>query len=406
MRPRLVLAASLMSVAGIVVALTSIGGTGAAQSIARPTTSLSNVKLDYALPALDSDGTTTTISPLMGSVVNAALADYNELHYLKRGDLGGFEPAPVGEYYTVLSGRALASSAVTPQIPLFAKAGTDLNQQVTSFAFTSGVSEPLPPFSPNLSPQTTQPAVPGSSVPTVYFKGTIPTTTTTTTPPSGGTSTSTTPAASTATTPGRRSSTSTSTTPRPSSTTTTTVPTSTHSTTTTATTTHSTTTTTSPTHTTTTTPSTTTTTTPSTTTTTTTPPNCGASASNTVSMSNDEDCQAIITARNMAPGGSSSGQVTIKNTGSTSYTLVLQINESDNSPLERYLTLTVTNASTGAQYYQGVDGSYANAEIPIVTDFAPGASTRFDVTLMLSSSADNSVQNHTATIDLDWGTDS
>jgi hypothetical protein len=404
-RPRLVAVASLVSVAGIVVALTSTGGTGAAQSIARPTSSLSTVKLDYALPALNSSGTSTTIQPLMGSVVNAALADYNELHFLKRGDLGGFEPAPVGEFYTVLSGRSLSSSAITPQIPLFAKAGTNLNQQVTSFAFTSGASEPLPPFSPNLSPQTTQPVTPGSSVPIVYFQGTIPTTTTTipATTPSGGTTSSTAPPASSSTTPTGRSTTTTS--PPHATTTTTTSSGSTHSTTTTSP--PRATTTTSPTHTTTTTqpPATTTTTSPTTTTTTTPPPSCGGS-SNAVSMSNDRNCQAIITARNMAPGGSSTGEVTIKNTGSTTYTLVLQINESDGSPIEPLLTLTVTNASTGAQYYQGVDGSYAGAEIPIITGFVPGMSTRFDVTLSLASSAGNSAQDKTATIDLDWGTES
>jgi hypothetical protein len=404
-RARLVAAASLMGVAGIVVALTSTGGTGAAQSITRPTTPLSTVRLDYSLPPLNSNGTTATIQPLMGSVVNAALADYNELHFLKRGDLGGFEPAPVGEFYTTLSGRSLSSSAITPQIPLFARAGTNLNQQVTSFAFTSGASEPLPPFSPNLSPQTTQPVAPGSSRPIVYFQGTIPTTTTTI--PAGGTTTTTTPGAPTTSTPTGRSSTAT--TSRPNAPSTTTTPGSTHSTSTSSP--PRATTTTSPARTTTTTQHPTTTTSPVTTTTTpvttttTPPPSCGAS-SNAVSMSNDHNCQAIITARDMAPGGSSTGEVTIKNTGSSTYTLVLQIHETDGSPIEPLLTLTVTNANTGAQYYQGVNGSYAGAEIPIITGFVPGMSTTFDVTLSLASTAGNNLQNKTATIDLDWGTES
>lgn len=124
-------------------------------------------------------------------------------------------------------------------------------------------------------------------------------------------------------------------------------------------------------------------------------------------MSNDHDGSAVITAQNMAPGGTLTRTVTITNTGSVPFALSLVMNPSTNA-LSEELALTVVEepnptSAHDVTLYQGslaAAGTLTNFE-----DFAAGQTTTFSFTLALPASAGNGYQDATATLDLLWGGD-
>ncbi|HKI92342.1 MAG TPA: hypothetical protein VJ986_08565 [Gaiellaceae bacterium] len=346
---------------------------------AHPNPAVENPGIDYTTPLRGPDGNPTTLVPLQKAVISQALADRDYLAYKTRGDLGGFLPAPVGHLALSSGGRAIVGVHGTPQIPHYSKAG---HGQINSFAF---VGTPTPTTAlpdngqqpvPGIGVPPSNPPAGGAPVPPPNrgFGGTTTTSTTTTgpTPPAR-------------TTPSPPPTTSTTATP-PIATTTTETTTETTATTTTAT-------------------KTTPRTTPSVTTTATTTTGTtsgGASCGTTGITITSDHSSCRIYATNMAPGGSASEVMTIRNDTNQAFTVSLQAAGTQNS-FWNDLELGVWK-----------DGTAAPNPLPPLLQWTsqandlgsgplqPGQTIKYKVELYLPTTAGNADQNRTAVIDLIW----
>lgn len=411
----------------------------------RPVPVLVTVRLDYGgVP--NGLGTSGRYVPLLPAVVAAALTDNTFLRYQRHADLGGFEPAPIGQQAATVTARALGSGPLRTQIPLYARsraAGT----QISSFAFVSspagpggsatapgstrttpspgtganiattpnpgssgarpgsGTGSPPPSGAPSASPEGTSgsgqvgPGAQGSSgVPPASIGAagvpatatTSPNTDSTTTTQempggaSGGGRSSPPATAQTTTSVPHHVTTTTSptTTPMAPSTTTTSLPPAV-TTTVTATTT--------PSHTTTTGVSTNTSGGGATTTT---------IAGTSIAMTNSREAVDVVSATNMAPGDSVTRDVTIGNAGSLSFVLSLRSSSASTNLLASLLQLSVVQVSTAPTRTiesGGLTGSAGDIET-----MRPGQTTTFAVTLRLPATAGNDVQHQSASVDLLW----
>jgi hypothetical protein len=397
-RRLLVVAAAVVTAAGAARAAHA-----AAPTVFRPNPVLSTPTADYVAPITLPGGGTATLPPLDPAVTAQAVSDQQYLSFLQSDDLGGFTPAPVGSSALVGQGRTVVGAELgAPQIPHYAQAS---GGQIQSFAATG------------LGPVTTAPdngnqSVPGLGVPS----STPPPTATTTVPPPnqgfggqpagvgggpiGGETTTTRTETTTAATTGAVTTTGLATTTPPPTTTTrprttTTGPTTTTSrTTTTATPTA----TTEP-----------TTTTGPTTTTSSSPPATGPPAGGDTSggpcgtpgltiTSDLESCR--IVAVNMAPGGSATEHMTIRNDSGGAIDLSLEALGTQNV-LWSDLSLGVWEQGTPAPdplppllWWAGQENR--------VTTLAAGASVTYAIELYLPTTAGNGDQAKTAVIDLRW----
>lgn len=348
--------------------------------VARPNPALVAERLDYVNPLRGSDGQPAELVPLQVSVVDAAVRDHAYLAYLRRDDLGGFRPAPVGEHALTSGGRDVVGAATGPsQIPHLATAA---NGAVNSFAAVPGEVTTAPPDQgqqpvPGLGiPVAPTPPTNNNTVPPPNqgFGGNpppAPPPATTTAPGATGPATTTGPSPTTTTTP---------TTTRPPPTTTTT-PTATTTPTTTA---------------------------PATTTLPTTtaagpppgpPPGTTSCGTNGLTIfSNLSACR--IEATNMAPGGSADEVVTVRNDSDQTFTLSLRA-EGTTNQLWNDLRFGAWQAGTAAPaplppllFWRGQDNDLGT--------LAPGQSVRYQLELYLPASASNADQGIRATIDLVW----
>jgi hypothetical protein len=152
-------------VAACAFALVGAATAHAAPPIARPNTALVGVHVDYVSPLPGA----ATIAPLRQAVIAQALADERHLSYLRRDDLGGFVPAPLGELALSSGGRTLVGAAGAQEIPQYAQAA---GGAVTSFAAVGGAPPARPPEN------GTQPVpglgTPGPFLPPANANGTPP----------------------------------------------------------------------------------------------------------------------------------------------------------------------------------------------------------------------------------------
>jgi hypothetical protein len=336
------------------------------------------VHLDYVGPILDVSGKTAALPPLAHAVIAQAVADQQYLAYKSVGDLGGFVPAPTGLFAASSGGHNLVGLRLgVSQIPQFAQAA---NGKVNSFAAvgSGSFSPPDQGTSPIAGLGTPPPVTPPGNNNTVPppnqgFGGTPPpnpppTTTTEPTPPATTTTRTTAPPPTTGPT-----TTTTTTTTTPTTTTTAGPPTTTETTTTGPTT---------------------------TTTTTTTPPFVGASCGTTGLTITSDHSTCLLHAVNMAPGGSVSEVMAIRNDTSQTLTLSLRADGTQNQ-LWQDLRLGVWEANTAAPsplppllFWTGQDNT--------LTTLAPGETIRYELELLLPSSAGNNDQGVAVTIDLVW----
>lgn len=373
MTTRACFAAALVAL--IAPALARAAGTA---PVARPNPALVAIRLDYVNPIQGANGRPAILSPLRPAVVAQAVADHAFLAYLRTDDLGGFVPAPVGQLALSSGGRDIVGAASRPsEIPQFATAA---GGQVQSFA---AVGAPV-----TTTPDQGQQPVPGLGTPAPV---TPPTNTNTTPPPNQGfggrpavppAPTTTSEPATTAPPPPPPTPPTTTTTrpppPPPPTTTTTTTP---GTTTTTA----------------------TTTTVPTATTTPSPPPpappgTTSCSSGGLALFSNLSACR--IEATNMAPGGSATETVTVRNDSGQAFTLSLRAAGTTNQ-LWNDLRFGVWESGTAAPsplppllFWEGQDNDLGT--------LLPGESVRFQLELFLPTSASNADQGLRATIDLIW----
>jgi hypothetical protein len=366
----------------------------AAAGVQRPNPVLVGRTVDYVTPLQTPSGGVAALEPLDPAVTEQAVADGNYLAYLQRDDLGGFVPAPVGQFPLSSGGRnVVGAGRHQSQIPTFAQAASGV---VQSFAFVGGGGSGATPDQgtspvqglgtpPHVSPPTNTNTVPP---PNQGFAGAPPTTTTT---PSGTTTTTGKPPTGGATT------TAPTTTGRGgggggggggTTTTTTTTPTTTTTTTTTGTTT-------------------TTTTTSGTTTTTSggggggsgggsSTPSCGTTG---LAITSDLDgCR--IYAINMAPGDATYEHVTLRNDSGGPVTLSLRAAGTTNH-LWNDLQMGVWQTGAAAPSPLPPLLWWTSGDNQLTT-LAAGASVSYTIELYLPGSAGNDDQGLTASIDFIW----
>lgn len=362
MKRAAVVAAAALAAVGAFVAdgAHSAGIVALPPPVARPNPATFGVRLEYVAPLPAATGGVAQLPPLEPAATAASFLDQQYLAYERRGDLGGFLAAPIGEHALSSGGRNVVGIAGRrPQLPLYAQAA---GGGIRSYTFTGGGAVVTPPENgrspvPGLGVPPTTPTPPGSSVPPPNqgFGGkaggtTTTTTTTRTTPPPPP------PTTTTRTTP-----------PPP---TTTTAPTTTAATTTAA-------------------------------TTTTAPPPPPANTCGTAGIaitSNLTGCR--IYAVNMAPGDSTSERLTITNTSGSPYTLSLQAAGTQNG-LWQDLRMGVWEQGTAppSPLPPLLDWT---TQFNALTTLQPGQTETFVIELYLPTSAGNADQNLAAVIDFRW----
>jgi hypothetical protein len=342
-------------------------------AIARPNPGFVSIQIDYVNALHSVSGGIASLDPLEPAVIESAVADQKFLAYVRRDDLGGFVPAPIGQEALSSGGHdVVGQTGGLSQIPQFDQAASG---SVRAFAFTGSP--------PATTPDQGQQPVPGLGIPPPVPS---PTNSNTTPPPNQGfggrpttptVSTTTEVGTTTSETPGTTTTTTTTTRPPPTTTTTTTTPT-------------------------------TTTTTTTTTGTTTTQGGGGGGGSppptnvcGTIGLSIDSNLAGCrIYAINMAPGDSTFEVMTIKNDADVPFTLSLQASGTPNH-LWDDLQMGVWEV-----------GSPAPAPLPALlwwtlqenqlTTLQPGESVSYHIELALPSSAGNADQGYAASIDFNW----
>jgi hypothetical protein len=336
-----------------------------APPVARPNPSLALLQVDYAAPPAGPGGKPATFAPLDPSVIDAAVADEAFLSYQLRDDLGGFLPAPVGALALQgTSGHVLAGKENGPaEIPELARAaGGDVN----SFAFV-GEAPPTRPESGS-QPVPLPPPANGNTPPPPNqgFGGVAPP------PPSP-------PATTTTRTRGGTTSPSTTTRPKPPPTrpTTASVP-ATQTTTAASTTTAS----------------------VSTTTSGSSPPLAGTSCGTAglTILSNHSTC--VLYATNMAPGGAVAEVFTFRNDADVPVTLSMRASGAQNL-LWNFLRLGIWQVGT-APPSPLPPLLWWTTQSNTLTRLDPGEVVKYNIELLLPTSAGNNVMGLTATIDFNW----
>ena len=144
----------LAVLATVAAALAAPALAHAAPPIQRPDPATYPVTLDYTNPLPGPDGGAATLSTLDQGVIVAATDDRQYLAYATIGDLGGFEPAPVGSIALSSGGHdVLLPGRHQAQIPLFSETA---GGKISSFTF-SGTN----PLAGNQPPDNGNQPVPG-----------------------------------------------------------------------------------------------------------------------------------------------------------------------------------------------------------------------------------------------------
>lgn len=347
------LAVGLVAVPAALALLGATSAHAAAPPVARPNPALVEIRLDYVSPLRGVSGAPAALASLDPRVVAQAVADQHFLAYQSTQDLGGFLPAPVGQFAVSSGGRNVVGAALgVSQIPQFAQAA---GGQVNSFAAVGGAS-----FRP---PETGTQHVPGLGVPPPVSS---PNNSNAVPPPNQGFGGVPQPPPPTTTTAKPRK------------------------------------------------PPTTTTTTPATTTTPTTtasaPPETapppapqgpsGASCGVTGLTITSDHSTCRLYAVNMAPGGSISEVMTVRNDSGQPFTLSLRA-AGAGGPFWNDLELGVWETGTAAPtpfpalvWWTSQDNTLATLQ--------PGGSVRYTLELFLPPTASNADQGRVASIDLIW----
>ena len=124
--------------------------------------------------------------------------------------------------------------------------------------------------------------------------------------------------------------------------------------------------------------------------------------SGTLNHTNSKDGKAILSLTNIKPGDTVNGSLTITNTGSLAADFTLTETSSTNAFSDNYLSLTITNTTTGSTVYTGTFGGLVDgAKTPLGT-VAPGVANNYVFSVKLADDAPNSQQNKTATAAYQW----
>jgi spore coat-associated protein N len=124
--------------------------------------------------------------------------------------------------------------------------------------------------------------------------------------------------------------------------------------------------------------------------------------SGSLEQSNSKADAAIFDLTNLKPGDTLNGNLVITNTGSLPATFSLTEASSSNAFTGSYLTLAITDVTTGASVYSGTFGGLADGTKNSLGVFAAGAAHDFRFTVKLAQDAPNSEQGKTASAVYEW----
>lgn len=166
-------AAALVAAAGVASFTMAAAATGG--SLERPDSHLSHIYLRYKTPLQYPNGSLATSPPLSPAVIPAAEADFTYLSFEQVSDLGGFEPAPIGEYLSGTTGHAVANGPRQAHVPFLGGAGRN-GTKIYGFVhgLTPPTTVPTPPPSTIPTPPTTSTTVPGAPSSTTTTTTTLP----------------------------------------------------------------------------------------------------------------------------------------------------------------------------------------------------------------------------------------
>ncbi len=342
----------------------ALGGYGAVTSaavaaIAHPDPVLVQVPLDYVSPLVGPSGKPVVLAHLSHAIIAQAVADQKYLTFTSAGDLGGFGGAAVGQSALTSGGHTIVGGAngVSQLQPLSVTPGGGPSTFVA------------PATAPFLPPETGTQPVTGLGVPPPV---TPPTNTNTVPPPNQGFGGVTTPPPPVTTT------TPTTTTPPPVKKPPPVTTTPTTTTTTTATTTAA---------------------APTPPAPTVTPPSGGTCSVSGLTITSDHaTCQ--LSAANMAPGGSTSEVLTIRNDSGAAFTLSLRAAGTPNQ-LWNDLELGVWEAGSAAPAVLPGLLTWTGEDNALVV-LQAGQSVSYELELYLPATASNADQGLVASIDFVW----
>ncbi|MEV7398536.1 TasA family protein [Aeromicrobium sp. NPDC092404] len=124
--------------------------------------------------------------------------------------------------------------------------------------------------------------------------------------------------------------------------------------------------------------------------------------SGSLNHTNSKADKAILSLANIKPGDTINGGLTITNTGSLPADFTLTETSSTNGFSDNYLTLTITNTTTGASVYSGTFGGLVDGTKTAIGSIAPGVANNFTFSVRLADDAPNSQQSKNATAAYQW----
>ena len=124
--------------------------------------------------------------------------------------------------------------------------------------------------------------------------------------------------------------------------------------------------------------------------------------SGTLSHTNSKADKAILNLTNIKPGDTVNGALTITNTGSLAADFALTETSSTNGFADNYLTLTITNSTTGTSVYSGTFGGLVDGAKTPLGSIAAGVANTYTFSVHLDDTAPNSQQGKTATAAYQW----
>jgi hypothetical protein len=127
-----------------------------------------------------------------------------------------------------------------------------------------------------------------------------------------------------------------------------------------------------------------------------------AVTSGTLTHTNSKNNAAIFNLTNMKPGDVLNGSLTLQNTGSLDAAFSLTEVSSTNTFANNYLSLVITNVTTGATVYSGNFGGLVDGAKTDLGTIAAGASNQFNFKVTLDQSAPNSQQGQSASAVYQW----
>lgn len=124
--------------------------------------------------------------------------------------------------------------------------------------------------------------------------------------------------------------------------------------------------------------------------------------SGTLQQTNSKEGKAIFNLTNIKPGDTVNGDLTITNTGSLPADFSLTEVASTNQFTDGYLTLAITNTTTGTPVYTGTFGGLVDGAKTPLTVVAPGVANTYRFSVHLDEQAPNSQQGKTASATYEW----